>query len=171
MVTHSHPRLTPNPQAHTHTRTHVPRPTPKPIPQPPNSHPHPPTPPPPQPQPRWEQEDAHDFFEFLVDRMHQEWAALGGAPPTPLLSPTAAAAAAEAAADGADGEEWLTRSGRRAAKRQPLRTDSDSAVSELFRGATLRWVQGAGAGGEGWTFVSMCVWRNASCLGAPATLR
>ena len=27
-------------------------------------------------QARWEQEDAHDFLEYLVDRMHQELLAL-----------------------------------------------------------------------------------------------
>ena len=59
----------------------------------------------------------------------------GGAAP---LSPTAAANAANAA-KAAEEDEWLTRSGRRTTKRQPLKTDSETAVSELFRGTTLRW--------------------------------
>lgn len=39
----------------------------------------PPCPPPHSPspvQPRWEQEDAHDFLEYVVDRMHLELLAL-----------------------------------------------------------------------------------------------
>jgi hypothetical protein len=70
--------------------------------------------------------------------MHQEWAALEGGAPAPPLSP-GAAAAADDAARAAEEDEWLTRSGRRATKRQPLRADRESAVSQLFRGTTLRW--------------------------------
>lgn len=91
---------------------------------------------PPAVQPRWEQEDAHDFLEYLVDRMHQEWARLSGG--GAALSATAASAAANAA-KAAEEDEWLTRSGRRTTKRQPLKTDSETTVSGLFRGTTLRW--------------------------------
>lgn len=88
-------------------------------------------------QPRWEQEDAHDFLEYLVDRMHQEWARLSGG--GAALSATAASAAANAA-KAAEEDEWLTRSGRRTTKRQPLKTDSETTVSGLFRGTTLSTV-------------------------------
>lgn len=97
-----------------------------------------------------EQEDAHDFLEFLVDRMHQELAALtrsggagqdGAAAAAVAASPAAAAAAADAAQAAAE-DEWLTKSGRRVTKRQQLRSDSETAVSLLFRGTTLRWAGG-----------------------------
>jgi hypothetical protein len=63
-----------------------------------------------------------------------------GPPPHPASpSPTSAAAAADAAR-AAEEDEWLTRSGRRSTKRQSLKMDCESAVSELIRGTTLRCV-------------------------------
>ena len=70
-----------------------------------------------------------------MDRMHQEWTRLAGGGSTAPLSPIAASGDVATAAEE---DEWLTRSGRRTTKRQPLKTDSESAVSELFRGTTLR---------------------------------
>lgn len=95
-------------------------------------------------QPRWEQEDAHDFLEYLVERMHQELLALARTDPSAVAAAgmaaqgTAAAAAAADAAKAAAEDEWLTKSGRRHAKRQQLRSDSETAVSALFRGIYVR---------------------------------
>lgn len=97
-------------------------------------------PPPPPPLQR-DQEDAHDFLEFLVDRMHSELAALAGTDAAGgaahHASPAAAAAAANAAKAAAE-DEWLTKSGRRLTKRQQLRGDSETAVSALMRGTFVR---------------------------------
>ncbi|PSC70741.1 Ubiquitin carboxyl-terminal hydrolase 24 [Micractinium conductrix] len=91
-----------------------------------------------------EQEDAHDFLEFMVDRMHSELAALGGADgasdaAVAAASPAAAAAAANAAKAAAE-DEWLTKSGRRLTKRKQLRGDGETAVSALFRGTYVSTV-------------------------------
>ena len=87
-----------------------------------------------------DQEDAHDFLEFLVDHMHQELLCLSGRAGGGLLSagsPRSAAMAADAAKAVAE-DEWLTKSGRRTTKRQQLKSDQESRVSSLFRGTTLR---------------------------------
>lgn len=98
--------------------------------------------------PRWEQEDAHDFLEYLVDRMHQELLVLaradtGAAASAGPQSAAAAAAAADAAKAAAE-DEWLTKSGRRLTKRQQLKSDSETAVSALFRGTYVSTVTCAG---------------------------
>lgn len=92
-----------------------------------------------------DQEDAHDFLEFLVDRMHSELAALGGSTDgsattaAAAASPAAAAAAANAAKAAAE-DEWLTKSGRRHTKRQQLRGDGETVVSALMRGTCVSTV-------------------------------
>ena len=91
-----------------------------------------------------DQEDAHDFLEFLVDHMHQELLCLSGRAGDGLLSvgsPRSAAMAADAAKAAAE-DEWLTKSGRRTTKRQQLKSDKESRVSSLFRGTTLRCEEG-----------------------------
>ncbi|KAI7836053.1 hypothetical protein COHA_010084 [Chlorella ohadii] len=98
--------------------------------------------------PRWEQEDAHDFLEYLVDRMHLELLALAradtGAGASAGPQSAAAAAAAADAAKAAAEDEWLTKSGRRLTKRQQLKADSETAVSALFRGTYVSTVTCAG---------------------------
>lgn len=102
-----------------------------------------------------EQEDAHDFLEFLVDRMHSELAALAAADSNAAAgaahaaaSPAAAAAAANAAKAAAE-DEWLTKSGRRMTKRQQLLGDSETAVSALMRGTYVRWAELLWVGSRG----------------------
>lgn len=103
----------------------------------------PPCPPLPSLQPRWEQEDAHDFLEFLVDRMHLELLRLARAGAAGVAAPSLAPSAAERE------DEWLTKSGRRLAKRQQLRADEETAVSALFRGTYVRWGRRGGWDGLG----------------------
>lgn len=78
------------------------------------------------------------------DACHAPGAA-GAAASAGPQSAAAAAAAADAAKAAAE-DEWLTKSGRRLTKRQQLKSDSETAVSALFRGTYVR----CGWGAQGW---------------------
>lgn len=77
-----------------------------------------------------DQEDAQEFYEWLVESMHQELLVLEGVRPPPAIS------------DYDNDErkrqdEWLTKSGKRSVKKQETGTSEPiTLVSQLFRG---RW--------------------------------
>lgn len=89
-----------------------------------------------------EQEDAHDFLEYLLDRMHQELLQLGKLRGWQAAQQHAVVGVVEEAAAQGGGDGWLVQSGKRVAKRQEHRAadDAETAVSVLFRGRLLSTV-------------------------------